>query len=55
MTDGANREWETISDDFENDESPSKALTVTMPKIMDGGFSFFVLSPFETRLCPQAS
>lgn len=36
MTDGANREWETISDDFENDESPSKPLNVTVPKLMDG-------------------
>ncbi|ELT90741.1 hypothetical protein CAPTEDRAFT_219540 [Capitella teleta] len=36
MTDGANREWQTISDDFENDEAASKALVVTLPKLQDG-------------------
>lgn len=38
MTDGANREWQTISDDFENDEAASKALVVTLPKLQDGEF-----------------
>lgn len=32
------KEWEMTSEDLENDESPSKAIEVMLPGIMDGKF-----------------
>ena len=33
---GTNKTWETVADDFENDESPSAPLEVSIPRLHDG-------------------
>ena len=45
---GTNKTWETVADDFENDESPSAPLEVTIPRLHDGK-----LFPFQTDGCLQ--
>ena len=34
-----NREWETLSEDLENDESPSDPIEISLPPSHDGQYS----------------